>query len=69
MHTNRMLLAEAQATHGGDRAALLAAIDEAAASISSGNAGNRPSGGFKLGHNSSAASNHSSAMMKSAQVN
>ena len=33
MHSNRMALAEAQAAHGGDRRALLAAIDEATAEI------------------------------------
>ena len=33
MHSNRMALAEAQAAHGGNRQALLAAIDQVATEI------------------------------------
>ena len=39
MHSNRMALAEAQAAHGGDRRALLAAIDEATAEMQNKHAG------------------------------
>ena len=60
MNTSRMVLAEAQAAHGGDRAALLAAIDEAAASIPL-----RPTGGFKP----AGVASQGPAMMKSAKVN
>ena len=61
-HTRQMLLAEAQANHGGDRAALLAAIDEAAGTMGQ----YKPSGGFK---SSAGVTSAGDFMMKNARVN
>ena len=58
MHSNRMALAEAQAAHGGDRRALLAAIDEATAEIQQRHANRRGEVQSK-----------SQAMMKRSHVN
>jgi hypothetical protein len=55
MNTSKQLFAEAQATHSGDRAALLAAINQAAGNM-----------GAKKGAASTTASQRGAVMMRNA---